>query len=67
MVISGDGPRVVAALWIMTAIVFFWVVLRNYTRGILLRSFGIDDHVFNVAFVRLSIPPDFNSLKSHSY
>lgn len=65
MVISGDGPRVVAALWIMTAIVFFWVVLRNYTRGILLRSFGIDDHVFNVAFVLLMGYATFLTISTH--
>lgn len=51
MAIGGDGPWVVAAMWSLAAIGFVFVALRIYTRVNVVRSFGVDDHVYNIAFV----------------
>ncbi|MBE3042884.1 hypothetical protein IMZ48_09990 [Candidatus Bathyarchaeota archaeon] len=38
-------------MWFLTAFVFFFLMLRLYTRIFCLASFGIDDHIYAVAFV----------------
>ena len=52
MAMGGDGPWAIGVMWALTAAVFTFVVLRVYTRVVVVKSFGIDDHVFIVAFVR---------------
>jgi hypothetical protein len=51
MAIGGDGPWVVAVMWSLTAIGIVFVALRIYTRVVVVKSFGVDDHVYNLAFV----------------
>lgn len=55
MAIGGDGPWVVTVMWSLTAIGFVFVALRIYTRVTVVRSFGVDDHVYNLAFVGNSL------------
>ncbi|KAH6898040.1 hypothetical protein B0T10DRAFT_525463 [Thelonectria olida] len=47
---GGDGPWAVAVMWSLAGVVFVFVLLRIYTRAIVVTSFGIDDHVYNLAF-----------------
>jgi hypothetical protein len=58
MAMQGDGPWAVAVMWILTVLTFAFVVLRFYTRSVVVQSTGIDDHVYNFAFVSLpkSVP-----------
>ena len=58
MAIQGDGPWAVAVMWAVVAVTLIFVLLRIYTRAVVVASYGIDDHVYNLAFV--------SSLSSHS-
>lgn len=40
-------------MWIVTAVAFAFVILRAYTRIKVVQSYGVDDHVYNFAFVSL--------------
>lgn len=51
MAATSEGPWAIRVMWILTALTFVFVLLRNYTRVFVVRSFGIDDHVYNFAFV----------------
>jgi hypothetical protein len=51
MAMGGDGPWAIGVMWALTVGVFIFVVLRVYTRVVVVKTFGIDDHVFNLAFV----------------
>ncbi|KAF5002153.1 hypothetical protein FDECE_10715 [Fusarium decemcellulare] len=53
MAMGGDGPWAVAVMWALTALVLFFVVLRIHARATIIKSYGIDDHVYFVAFVFL--------------
>ncbi|KAH7169286.1 hypothetical protein DER46DRAFT_624507 [Fusarium sp. MPI-SDFR-AT-0072] len=50
MAIKGEGPWVIGAMWALASVAFLFVVLRAYTRIFVVKSFGIDDHVYNLAF-----------------
>ncbi|KAF4468501.1 hypothetical protein FALBO_4618 [Fusarium albosuccineum] len=65
MAIGGDGPRATAIMWAMVAVTLLFVVLRVYTRAIVVNSFGIDDHVYNLAFVFLVLYTIFTSVAAH--
>lgn len=49
--IGGKGPRSIAVMWLMTFLSFVLVILRLYTRIYVVKAVGIDDHVFNLAWV----------------
>lgn len=51
MAMGGDGPWAIGVMWALTVVVFIFVLLRVYTRVVVVQSFGVDDHVFNLAFV----------------
>ena len=51
MAIGGDGGWSIATIWALTVLTFVFVLLRLYTRYFLVQSVGIDDHVYNLAFV----------------
>lgn len=55
MAIKGEGPWVIGAMWALTAVALVFVVLRAYTRIFIVKSFGIDDHVYNLAWVSCDI------------
>ena len=46
------GPRAIAVMWAMTVLSFILVPLRLYTRIFIIKALGLDDHVFNLAWVR---------------
>ncbi|XEV03560.1 hypothetical protein FSHL1_008847 [Fusarium sambucinum] len=50
MAVGGDGHWVIASMWSLTVICFVFVVLRTYTRVYIVKSFGVDDHMYNLAF-----------------
>ncbi len=56
MAMGGEGPRAITVMWIVTALAFVFVVLRTYTRAVVVQSFGVDDHVYNFAFVSQTRP-----------
>ncbi|OGE54280.1 hypothetical protein PENARI_c006G08473 [Penicillium arizonense] len=51
--LAGKGIRAVAVMWAMTFISFILVPLRLYTRVYIIEALGVDDHVFNLAWVFL--------------
>ncbi|KAL2140142.1 hypothetical protein VTI28DRAFT_4224 [Corynascus sepedonium] len=62
MAIKGDGPWALGAIWVLTGLVFFFLLLRLYTRIVCLASYGIDDHIYIVAFVFLLIFTIFTTI-----
>lgn len=48
---QGNAPETLAALWSLAALALVFVVLRLYTRYKVVEAIGLDDHLFNVAFV----------------
>jgi hypothetical protein len=53
MGLEGDAPWALGVMWMLAGIVFLLLVLRLYTRIICLASYGLDDHVYCVAFLFL--------------
>ncbi|KAH7477973.1 hypothetical protein FOMA001_g10305 [Fusarium oxysporum f. sp. matthiolae] len=62
MAIKGEGPWVTGAMWSLTAVAFIFVVLRAYTRIFVVKSFGVDDHVYNLAFIFLLLDTIFTTV-----
>lgn len=54
--LAGKGVRAVAVMWLMTFLSLIFVPLRMYTRIYIVKAVGIDDHVFNLAWVSLAGP-----------
>ncbi|KAJ2995797.1 hypothetical protein NUW58_g1172 [Xylaria curta] len=52
MAIKGAGVTAIATMWALTGLTTVFLLLRLYTRLIVLRAFGGDDHVFILAYVR---------------
>ncbi|KAJ5741940.1 hypothetical protein N7533_011349 [Penicillium manginii] len=48
---GGKGPRSIAVMWVMTFLSLVLVLLRLYTRVYVVKAVGIDDHVFNLAWI----------------
>lgn len=51
MAMKGKGPMAVGLMWMLTVIVLCFVALRTYTRLVVVKSYGMDDHVYAFAFV----------------
>lgn len=49
--LAGKGICAIAVMWAMTLISFILVPLRLYTRIYIVKALGVDDHVFNLAWV----------------
>ncbi|GFF23654.1 hypothetical protein IFM61606_08897 [Aspergillus udagawae] len=47
------GPKAIAVMWAMTILSFIFVPLRLYTRTFIIKALGMDDHVYNLAWVFL--------------
>ncbi|KAH7142930.1 hypothetical protein B0J13DRAFT_585588 [Dactylonectria estremocensis] len=46
---GGDGPWAVAVTWVLTVVVLVFVILRIYTRAIIVKWYGTEDHVYNMS------------------
>lgn len=53
--LGGEAPWALGVMWMLAAMVFLLLVLRLYTRIVCLASYGIDDHVYLIAFIFLLI------------
>ncbi|KAG4271305.1 hypothetical protein FPRO04_11067 [Fusarium proliferatum] len=62
MAIKGEGPRVIGAMWALTVVALVFVVLRAYTRIFIVKSLGIDDHVYNLAWIFLLLDTVFTTV-----
>ncbi|KAK3353365.1 hypothetical protein B0T25DRAFT_607625 [Lasiosphaeria hispida] len=62
MVMAGDGPMAVAVMWVVTMLTFVFVVLRIYVRAVIVQNYGIDDHVYVLAFVLLLCYTSFTTV-----
>lgn len=51
--IGGVAPSALAAMYSLTGVVFVFTLLRVYTRLVVVKSYGMDDHVYVLAFVLL--------------
>ncbi|KAK4156596.1 hypothetical protein C8A00DRAFT_40981 [Chaetomidium leptoderma] len=65
MGLKGEAPWALAVMWLLTAIVFFFLLLRLYTRIVCVASYGLDDHVYLLAFIFLVIFTTFTTLAGH--
>jgi hypothetical protein len=52
-------------MWMLTAIVFFFLLLRLYTRIVCLASYGLDDHAYIVAFIFLLLFTSFTTVAGY--
>lgn len=62
---GGDGPWALGVMWMLTAIVFFFMCLRLYTRIVCLASYGLDDHAYIVAFIFLLLFTIFTTVSGY--
>ena len=62
---GGDGPWALGVMWMLTAIVFFFLLLRLYTRIVCLASYGLDDHAYIVAFIFLLLFTSFTTVAGY--
>ncbi|KAI1871210.1 uncharacterized protein JN550_004655 [Neoarthrinium moseri] len=65
MAYNGAGREAVTNMWILTAVTLIFVALRIYTRVWVVRSFGVDDHVYNIAFLLLVCYVSFTTVSAH--
>jgi hypothetical protein len=63
--LAGKGIRAVAVMWAMTFISFILVPLRLYTRVYIIEALGVDDHVFNLAWVSYARSKSISRLNAH--
>ncbi|POS69142.1 hypothetical protein DHEL01_v212464 [Diaporthe helianthi] len=52
---QGNAPQTLAALWCLVVVALVFVLLRLYTRYKVIDAIGVDDHLFNIAFVLLVV------------
>ncbi|SPO00301.1 related to integral membrane protein pth11 [Cephalotrichum gorgonifer] len=62
---GGDAVWALSVMWFLAALVFFFLLLRLYTRLFCLASFGVDDHIYAVAFVFLLIFTIFTHISAN--
>ncbi len=65
MGLEGDAPWAIGVMWVMAALVFFFLCLRLYTRIVCLASYGVDDHAYIVAFIFLLVFTIFTTIAGH--
>ncbi|ETS78566.1 hypothetical protein PFICI_10628 [Pestalotiopsis fici W106-1] len=65
MAYGGDAPSAVTAMWVLTVLTLVFVVLRTYTRAHVVKAYGIDDHVYNLAFILLLCYVIFITISGH--
>lgn len=65
MGLKGEAPWAIGVMWVMVGLVFFFLLLRLYTRIVCLASYGVDDHAYIVAFVFLLIFTIFTTVSGH--
>ncbi|CAI7654462.1 unnamed protein product [Penicillium glandicola] len=51
--LAGKGVRAISVMWVMTFLSFIFVPLRLYTRVYIVKALGVDDHIYNLAWVFL--------------
>ncbi|KAI1341106.1 hypothetical protein F5Y15DRAFT_25025 [Xylariaceae sp. FL0016] len=51
MAVAGRGPQAMVAMWALTTATFVIVLLRAYSRLIIVRKYGREDHAYDIAFV----------------
>ncbi|KAI0866597.1 hypothetical protein F4860DRAFT_457879 [Xylaria cubensis] len=59
MAIKGGGVTVVATMWSLTGLTTLFLLLRLYTRLIVLKAYGGDDHVYILAYICLLLMTTF--------
>ncbi|KAK2035826.1 hypothetical protein LZ31DRAFT_620220 [Colletotrichum somersetense] len=64
MTMGGVGPRAIAIMWSLTAVVALFSGARLYTRMVI-KAFGTDDVVYNLAFVLLCFYTLFTTISAH--
>ncbi|KAI1772200.1 hypothetical protein F4818DRAFT_454079 [Hypoxylon cercidicola] len=64
MAMEGDGKMTVVTMWTLTAVTLVFVILRTYTRVVVVCSYGIDDHVYALAFVFLLLYTTFTTISA---
>ncbi|KAH6856277.1 hypothetical protein B0I37DRAFT_351358 [Chaetomium sp. MPI-CAGE-AT-0009] len=65
MAMGGHGPWAISVMWIVTIVTFVFVILRAYTRIRVVQSYGLDDHVYNFAFLLLVCYTTATTVSAH--
>lgn len=55
MAMGGEALWAMPVMWVLTVLVFFFLLLRLYTRIVCLAAYGVDDHIYAVAFVGIQL------------
>ncbi|KAK3391827.1 hypothetical protein B0T20DRAFT_362125 [Sordaria brevicollis] len=51
--VGGDAHWALAVMWVLVGLVFVLLLLRLYTRIVCVAAYGVDDHIYMVAFIFL--------------
>ncbi|KAF3014959.1 hypothetical protein E8E14_002312 [Neopestalotiopsis sp. 37M] len=65
MAYGSDALSAVTAMWVLTVLTLVFVILRTYTRAHVVKAYGIDDHVYNLAFILLLCYVIFITISGH--
>ncbi|KAK8128870.1 hypothetical protein PG984_009978 [Apiospora sp. TS-2023a] len=58
LAMGGDAPLSMTFVWIMFGILTLFLLLRLYTRAVLLAALGLDDYLYFLAYVRIEANHD---------
>lgn len=61
---EGKAPGAMAAMWTFVGLVTVFMALRIYTRVVCVASYGVDDHIYNLAYVFLLVFTIFTQLSA---
>ncbi|KAF0315790.1 integral membrane protein pth11 [Colletotrichum asianum] len=64
MPLGGSGRWAIATMWSLTALTLAFVILRTYTRVVIVEAYGVDDHVYNLAFAFLVFYTIFTTISA---
>ncbi|KAH7243813.1 hypothetical protein B0J15DRAFT_451563 [Fusarium solani] len=62
---KGDAPWALGVMWTLTFITLVFVILRVYTRVVIVKTSGVDDFVYNFAFILLLLYTVFIHLSAN--
>ncbi|KAK3331622.1 hypothetical protein B0T19DRAFT_380110 [Cercophora scortea] len=62
---GGEAPMAMAAMWCLTVVTLIFVALRVYTRAVIVRQLGWDDHIYALTGVFLLLYTVFLQLSAN--
>lgn len=62
---EGEAPWALGVMWTLTSITLIFAILRLYTRVVIVKTFRVDDFVYNIAFFLLLLYTVFIQLSAN--